>query len=193
MGKKRPAGFTDFRKLLEDKIDRRGFDRHAEPSPYASNHLGLPGGQRCVCRKALLARHVRGAADRRRREEVQPHRSARDEQQVGIAREAIQKMHDGLIGDVYMARGLCFKWRDTIGRKPVEPVPPGVHYDLWLGPAPEHAVHAQPLPLQLALVLGLRQRRPWQPGHPSVGRGALGPRRQVSDQGQRHRRPHDVR
>jgi predicted dehydrogenase len=37
-----------------------------------------------------------------------------------------------------MARGLCFKWRDTIGRKPVEPVPAGVHYDLWLGPAPEH-------------------------------------------------------
>ena len=37
-----------------------------------------------------------------------------------------------------MARSLTFKWRDTIGRKPVEPVPPGVHYDLWLGPAPEH-------------------------------------------------------
>jgi predicted dehydrogenase len=37
-----------------------------------------------------------------------------------------------------MARGLCYKWRDTIGRKPVEPVPAGVHYDLWLGPAPEH-------------------------------------------------------
>ena len=25
-------------------------------------------------------------------------------------------MREGLIGDVYMARGLCFKWRDTIGR-----------------------------------------------------------------------------
>ncbi len=36
-----------------------------------------------------------------------------------------------------MARGLCFKWRDTIQRTPVEPVPPGVHYDLWLGPAPK--------------------------------------------------------
>jgi predicted dehydrogenase len=45
-------------------------------------------------------------------------------------------MREGLIGDVYMARGLCFKWRDTIGRKRVEPVPPGVHYDLWTGPAP---------------------------------------------------------
>ena len=48
------------------------------------------------------------------------------------------KMREGLIGDVYLARGLCFKRRDTIGRKPVSPVPPGVHYDLWLGPAPQH-------------------------------------------------------
>jgi hypothetical protein len=36
-----------------------------------------------------------------------------------------------------MARGLCFNWRDTIGRAAAEPVPRGVHYDLWTGPAPE--------------------------------------------------------
>ncbi len=52
------------------------------------------------------------------------------------AREAIQKIHDGLLGDVYMARGLCFKWRNTIGHAPEEPVPAGVHYDLWTGAAP---------------------------------------------------------
>jgi hypothetical protein len=45
-------------------------------------------------------------------------------------------MRAGLIGEVYMARGLCFKWRDTIGRARPEPVPAGVHYDLWTGPAP---------------------------------------------------------
>ena len=43
---------------------------------------------------------------------------------------------DGTIGDVYMARGLCFKWRPSIGQAPQEPVPAGVHYDLWTGPAP---------------------------------------------------------
>jgi hypothetical protein len=42
-----------------------------------------------------------------------------------------------MIGEVYMARALVFKWRDTIGRAPISPVPPGVHYDLWLGPAPK--------------------------------------------------------
>ena len=50
--------------------------------------------------------------------------------------EGVQKMRDGLIGDVYLSRGLCYKWRNTIGHAPVEPVPAGVHYDLWTGPAP---------------------------------------------------------
>jgi hypothetical protein len=35
-----------------------------------------------------------------------------------------------------MARALCFKWRNTIGKAQQEPVPAGVHYDLWTGPAP---------------------------------------------------------
>ncbi len=53
-------------------------------------------------------------------------------------REGIQKLHQGTLGDVYMARGLCFKWRDTIGHAPVQPVPAGVDYNLWTGPAPSH-------------------------------------------------------
>ena len=38
-------------------------------------------------------------------------------------REAVQKMRDGIIGETYMARGLCYKWRDTIGKTPVQAVP----------------------------------------------------------------------
>ena len=34
-------------------------------------------------------------------------------------REGIQKIHDGVIGETYMGRGLCYKWRDTIGKTPV--------------------------------------------------------------------------
>ncbi len=46
-------------------------------------------------------------------------------------------LHSGKLGEVYLAKGLCYKWRDTIGKTPDEPVPAGVHYDLWLGPAPK--------------------------------------------------------
>ncbi|HSW45122.1 MAG TPA: Gfo/Idh/MocA family oxidoreductase [Phycisphaerae bacterium] len=50
--------------------------------------------------------------------------------------DAVQAMRDGVIGEVYMARALCYKRRDSIGYKDDEPCPPEVHYDLWLGPAP---------------------------------------------------------
>ena len=50
-------------------------------------------------------------------------------------REAIQHLRDGIIGRVYMARGLVYRWRGDIGKKGFEPVPDGLDYDLWLGPA----------------------------------------------------------
>ncbi len=51
--------------------------------------------------------------------------------------EAVQQLRNGIIGDVYMARGLVFRWRPDIGDKGFEPVPEGLNYDLWLGPAQE--------------------------------------------------------
>ena len=50
-------------------------------------------------------------------------------------RKAIEFLHEGKLGDVYMAKGLCFKPRDSIGKKPDGPVPEGLQSDLWLGPA----------------------------------------------------------
>ncbi|NLO02680.1 MAG: Gfo/Idh/MocA family oxidoreductase [Bacteroidales bacterium] len=50
-------------------------------------------------------------------------------------REAVKLMHEGFIGRVYMARGLVFRWRADIGNKGFEPVPEGLDYDLWVGPA----------------------------------------------------------
>ena len=52
-------------------------------------------------------------------------------------RDAIRYIHDGKIGKVSLARGLCYKPRGSIGIKPDQSVPEGVNYDIWLGPAPE--------------------------------------------------------
>ena len=49
--------------------------------------------------------------------------------------EGIKMLHDGVIGEIYMAKGLCFKRRKSIGDQEPSQVPPGVDYDLWLGPA----------------------------------------------------------
>jgi predicted dehydrogenase len=50
--------------------------------------------------------------------------------------EAIKFLHDGGIGEVYMARGLCFKARDSYGMAKDSIPPATFHYDRWLGPAP---------------------------------------------------------
>ena len=55
---------------------------------------------------------------------------------IDNVRRAMQMLHDGVIGDVYMARGLCFKPRDSFGMAEDTEPPKGLHYDLWLGPAP---------------------------------------------------------
>ncbi len=49
--------------------------------------------------------------------------------------EAIGLLRDGYIGRVYMARGLVFRWRESIGDAGTSPVPEGIDYDLWTGPA----------------------------------------------------------
>jgi len=50
--------------------------------------------------------------------------------------KAMEAMHQGLIGDIYLAKGLCYKRRASIGHADNEPTPPGVNWDLFLGPAP---------------------------------------------------------
>lgn len=65
--------------------------------------------------------------------------------QVGMQSRSMPHMHRAMellradaIGEVYMTRGICFKRRKSIGHTPVEPAPPGVDWDLFLGPAPFH-------------------------------------------------------
>lgn len=50
--------------------------------------------------------------------------------------EAMKFLHGGGIGDVYMARGLCIKPRDSFGIAKDSTPPASLHYDRWLGPAP---------------------------------------------------------
>jgi predicted dehydrogenase len=49
--------------------------------------------------------------------------------------KGMQLLREGAIGKVYLAKGLCYKRRKSIGHQPDGPVPPGVDYDIWLGPA----------------------------------------------------------
>jgi len=135
--KKTPVTYTDLRKLLEDK----SIDAISIATPNHQHTLqtiwGCQAGKDVYVEKPCSynmfeARQVVAAA--RRYERMVQHGAGGS----GVMLEARQKMAEGLIGEVYMARALVYKWRDTIGHTPVSPVPSGVHYDLWLGPAPQH-------------------------------------------------------
>ena len=52
---------------------------------------------------------------------------------------AMAAIHGGLIGKIYQSKGLCYKRRVSIGKKPDTPTPPGVNWDMFLGPAPMRA------------------------------------------------------
>jgi predicted dehydrogenase len=138
MGRKRPKGYTDLRQLLEDKsIDAISIatpnHNHTMQTVWACQAGKHVYVEKPCSHDMFEARQIVAAAKKYNRL-VQHGTNSRS----GGARDAVKQMRDGVIGDIYLARGLCFKWRDTIGHKPVEPVPPGVHYDLWLGPAPLH-------------------------------------------------------
>jgi len=133
----KPQSYVDFRKLLEDKsIDAISI---ATPNHWHSLmaiwacQAGKDVYVEKPCSHNLLeGRQLVRAAEKYNRI-VQHGTQIRSSAAI---QEAIKGLHEGAIGEVYLARGLCFKWRDTIGHAPEEAVPEGVHYDLWTGPAP---------------------------------------------------------
>jgi predicted dehydrogenase len=55
---------------------------------------------------------------------------------IAHIRRAMELLGQGVIGKLYEGKGLCFNPRKSIGHTPDKPVPPGVNWDLFLGPAP---------------------------------------------------------
>ena len=136
-GMPKPAVYKDVRKLLEDKsIDAISI---ATPNHWHSL-MGIwacQAGKDAYVEKPCSHYWWEGyqlvAAARKYNRIVMHGTQGRS---AGGYIEGVQKLREGVIGDVYLSRGICFKWRDTIGIAKPEPVPPGVDYDLWTGPAP---------------------------------------------------------
>ena len=135
---KKPAAFKDFRKLLDDKsIDAVSIATpnhwHTLQTIWACQ-AGKDVYVEKPCSHNIFESQQIVAAARKYGRIVQHGSQSRS---GSALQEAVRKMKEGVIGDVYMTRGLCFKWRDTIKRTPEEPAPAGVDYDLWTGPAPK--------------------------------------------------------
>ncbi|HEX4770328.1 MAG TPA: Gfo/Idh/MocA family oxidoreductase [Bryobacteraceae bacterium] len=139
MGLPKPATYTDIRKLLENK----SIDAISIATPNHWHTLmaiwACQAGKDVYVEKPCSHNLWEGKqlvkAAQRYNRVVQHGTQIRSSTAI---RDAVQKLRGDAVGQTYMARGLCYKWRDTIGKAPVEPVPAGVDYDLWTGPAPKH-------------------------------------------------------
>ncbi len=131
--------FTDYRELLKDKdIDAVSI---ATPNHWHSLQAiwACQADKDVYVEKPLSHNVYEGRqlvnAARKYKKIVQHGTQSRSNKGM---QQAMQLLHEGVIGDVYYAKGLCYKWRDTIGKAKLgQKVPKGVNYDLWLGPAPE--------------------------------------------------------
>ncbi len=133
-----PKTYVDLRKLYEDKdIDAVSIVTpnhwHALAAIWAlqaGKHVSV---EKPCCYNFYEGRKLVEAADKYKLI-VQ---DGAEQRSNPCAKSMADFLHAGKLGEVYMAKGLCYKWRDTIGKTPEEPVPAGVDYDLWLGPAPK--------------------------------------------------------
>ena len=136
--KRKPRLYTDIRKLLEDK----DIDAVSIVTPNHWHTLAaiwsIQAGKHVSVEKPCCHNFFEGQklveACKKYNVIVQDGAEQRSNQ---CAQSMAKFLHDGGLGEVYLAKGLCYKWRNTIGHTPNSPVPKGVHYDLWLGPAPK--------------------------------------------------------
>jgi predicted dehydrogenase len=137
-GRRAPKTYTDLRKLYEDK----DIDAVAVVTPNHWHTLAgiwaMQAGKHVTIEKPVCHNFFEGQklveAARKYRVIVQ---DGAEQRSNPCSKSAVDFLRSGQLGEVYMAKGLCYKWRETIGRLEDEPAPAGVHYDLWLGPAPK--------------------------------------------------------
>jgi predicted dehydrogenase len=137
-GLPKPKLYYDIRKLLEDK----DIDAISVVTPNHWHALaaiwGMQAGKHVSVEKPCCHNFFEGQKLVEAAAKYKVICQDGAEQRSNPCAQSMNKfLRSGGLGEVYMAKGLCYKWRDTIGHTPDSPAPKGVHYDLWLGPAPK--------------------------------------------------------
>jgi predicted dehydrogenase len=130
--------FTDVRKLLESKnVD---VVTMATPNHWHSlaGIWAIQAGKDVYTEKPVSHNVWEGRqfveAARKYKKIVQTGTQSRSSRE-GIA-QAVDWVKAGNIGKIVISRGLCYKPRPSIGKvEGPQPIPAGVDYDLWCGPA----------------------------------------------------------
>jgi predicted dehydrogenase len=136
----KPKGFSDMRKLFEDK----SIDAVSMPLPNHWHALATIWAcqagkdvyiEKPACHNVWEGKKMIEAARKYNRMVQIGSQSRNTPHKI----EAMRLLQEGVVGKLYSSNGLCYKRRVSIGHKPDGPVPPGVNWDLFLGPAPMRA------------------------------------------------------
>ena len=138
VGGSSPQIEKDFRRLLDDPaIDAIAI---ATPDHWHAlmTVMACQAGKDVYVEKPVSHNVVEGRrmveAARRYQRIVQTGTQRRSSQAI---REGVERVRSGGIGKVGMARAWIHQKRVNIGRGQPAPVPPGIDYAMWQGPAPE--------------------------------------------------------
>jgi predicted dehydrogenase len=133
---KRPKVLGDMRRVFEDKsIDAVAIatpDHWHAPAAIMACQAGKDVYVEKPCAHNMREGRMLVEAARKYQRIVQHGTQARSR---ASTRKAIEIVHSGKIGKVLMAKAWDVQKRKVIGHKPDSPVPPGVDYDTWVGPA----------------------------------------------------------
>jgi predicted dehydrogenase len=158
--KQKPEGASDMRRVFDDK------DIHAVTFATPNHWHALGTIWACQAKKHVYVEKPACHTAWEGRQMVHAARKHGVVVQVGFQNRsrpktiaAMKLIHDGKLGKVFMARGLCFKRRGDIGRHPDGPMPADssfsltrggpamdaytsdylskVDYEMWMGPAPK--------------------------------------------------------
>jgi predicted dehydrogenase len=136
-GGRRPTVEADLRKVLEDKR----VDIVSIATPNHWHALGaiwsIQAGKDVYVEKPVSHNVSEGAriVEAARKYDKICQTGTQSRSNPGLAK-AVEFVRSGKIGDLKVARGLCYKRRGSIGPKGEYDVPSSINYDLWLGPAP---------------------------------------------------------
>jgi len=136
---KKPAVYKDFRKLLENKdidIIIIGTPDHWHCLPFV---YALQAGKDVYCEKPLSNTveeiELMQKATKKYGKVVQIGQWQRSDQHW---QDAMAFVHSGKLGMIRTVRAWSYQgWMKSVPQIADEPVPAGVDYDFWLGPAPE--------------------------------------------------------
>jgi predicted dehydrogenase len=136
----KPRVFSDMRKLYEDKEIQAVSIATPNHWHALATIWACQAGKDVYVEKPVSHNVWEGrqmiAAARKYNRIVQAGSQSRS---IAHKQQAIKLLQEGAIGKIYMAKGLCYKRRPSIGKKPDQPTPPGVDWSLFLGPAPMRA------------------------------------------------------